>query len=444
MNAREKNKQKMKEWRTNYHPQATEEEITLNAEDKKILKRWYIRRNLAPTTQDEYNTVLTQACNIINKHITQIYDEILDEEDRNITRQRRAYNDDIIDIQTYMKEYAQYTENTIGGKMSIIKSFYESLGVTITQLIGRYQRSANPDNVEQELPKELIKIMMQASGNQDKALISFIALTGQAQQEASNLTIQQLINSFNKEFGEEKIKTYKDLFKYREQILEIEVAQLKMYRQKVKGHYWTYLPREVTTHILNYLRERQYGRNQKIRITSNEEPVFVTKHGNKYTGDSLGKRVILIGKKCGFEEPENFEREIRIILQRKPGQQRVYKSHNLRKYFATTCARYGGGVGINNRVFNGKDLADFWLGHRDNRSINAYIQHSEDDNIAMKDMYLKVLPYLSLETEVRTFDDEEREEFENIKEEYMRMSEEVARMKEYIGLRKMEDELLGD
>ena len=39
---------------------------------------------------------------------------------------------------------------------------------------------------------------------------------------------------------------------------------------------------------------------------------------------------------------------------------------------------------------------------------------------------------------------ETSDKYENIKEEYMRMSEEVARMKEYIGLRKMEDEMLGD
>lgn len=55
----------------------------------------------------------------------------------------------------------------------------------------------------------------------------------------------------------------------------------------------------------------------------------------------------------------------------------------------------------------------------------------------MKKQYLQALPYLSLEDEVRTFDTEERKEFEEMKRNYQDLQKQVEELKEFIKYREL-------
>ena len=227
-----------------------------------------------------------------------------------------------------------------------------------------------------------------------------MALTGQAQMEVSHLTLTQLIKAYNT-ILDTPIFNVEDIFQYKEEILNEECVRLDMYRQKTNQYYWTYLPRECSQYIIAYLHERMHGTN---------------------------------------DHPENFDPKMRNLLERREGYHHVYKSHNFRKYFINTCRRYAG-TRMNDLdvdyVFSGRELADFWVGHKVKGSIAYYLQYNEDDFEAMRKQYLQALPYLSLEDEVRTFDTEERKEFEEMKRNYHYLQRQVEELKEFIKYREL-------
>jgi len=58
------------------------------------------------------------------------------------------------------------------------------------------------------------------------------------------------------------------------QILK-EVLTLEITRKKSKIRHHTFLPPEAAREMLSYLKERCYGRNEKIRVKDNDDYIFV-------------------------------------------------------------------------------------------------------------------------------------------------------------------------
>lgn len=412
--------------------------------DKKIFQRWIIQNNLSPSTEKVYKSVIKKFITATGKSLTELYNEALTEEDNRVPVHRKKIKNYFIDFQAYL-EQLDIRDSTKKKNIQIILSFYKSLDIQLPTIKTPYDNSPDPANTTKMLTKELIQQMMEKSSLRDKAILSFMALTGQAQKEVTNLTIEQLIQAYNT-IEDLSIFNVKDIIKNKELILANECVKLNMHRQKTNTYYWTYLPAETSKYIISYLQERYNSLNEKLHIRSTSDPVFVTKYGTPFSNSAVGKMVTYRGHECGFDNPSDFEGETRKLLERKEGNHHIYKSHNFRKYFINMCRRYAG-TRYNDTeaefIFSGRELADFWVGHTVKGSISHYLQYNDDDFEQMRKQYLQVLPYMSLEIELRSFDTEERKEFEEMKEQYNDMQKEIEDLKEFImytKLRKKFDE----
>ena len=163
---------------------------------------------------------------------------------------------------------------------------------------------------------------------------------------------------------------------------------------KTKMPYFTFSSPESTNAIVNYLHEREYyDRFPK----SGDDWLFINHHGG--TDNQIGTKVLCtefsrVNDKCGF----GFQ-----------GRLRFFRSHQLRKFFASTLQKNG----------VQQIITDWLLGHKLNAVTGAYFK---PDIRALKKEYLDILPDLSLEkVNIRDINTKEYEEF--IKERELMVKE---------------------
>lgn len=399
---------------------------------EKLLKQYYTLAHLKPRTQKTYQVALNQYEQATGLTLPELYEEAIMEEDKRIPRHRRQIKQHIIEYIAYMDEQLNLSENTKYHKLNMIKSFYNTMDIDLPNVNNRFHRGAEKVNTQKMLTKPIIAEMIHNASIRDKAILSFMATTGQAQNEVRFLTIQQIIDSINTELVDEPIFEINELFERRDEILGHECFHLDMYRRKTQNYYWTYIPSEAIKHILNYLYYRIYGTNKNnLYIHSLDDYLFKTKNGKQMSTTAVGKVCTTVGRKCGFENPENLDAKTRKLLEHKTGKHRVWKSHNFRKYFLNMCRKYAGTTPDQREVWTGAELGDFWIGHKPNSSISHYLQYNSDDDRAMRKQYLQMLPYLSLEIETKTFTSRERQELDDLKRKYDEMEKELKLLKEY-------------
>lgn len=404
----------------------------MKSQDTQINKKWKYKNQLADSTYHVYQTPIQHYIKATGMTLQQLYEEAIREEDQAVPRYRKKINDHILEYQIYLDEQ-NLKENTKSNYLNAIKSFYKSLDITLPTINNKYDEQPDPKNTEKRITKKIIQLMIQNARTRDKAILSFAAMTGQSSDEIRHLTIQQIMDAWNNEL-ENKVFTIEDIFTKREAILNIDATKLAMIRHKTKHHYWVYLPSETSKYIIDYLYERQHGTNEKIIASNTNDLLFVSKVGKQFSRTAVGKIFTTIGKRCGFENPELFDDETRLLLSREEGQHRVWKAYNYRKYFTNTCRRYAGTTldSTTEHVFSGRELADFWIGHTIKGSIKHYIQYDDTDVDEMKQQYLQVLPYLSIETEVSRYTTEDKQKLKEMEANYAQVQKELEELREYI------------
>ena len=415
-------------------------------DDEKILMRWKTTNQLSHYTYKNYKSVIDHYTKCCNMTISELYHEAIEEEEQGIPRYRRQIRNHLLDYHNYL-DNLPIKETTRNMHINVIRSFYKHIDIDIPQIINRYNQTPIPQDNNKNITKDIIKIMIDTASTRDKAILSYAAMTGQSPDEIRHLTIQQLVNCYNTEL-EEKVFNADDIITHQQQILELDAPRLDMHRQKTMTDYWVYLPRETSRHIIQYLKERQDGNNKKLRITDNNTPLFITKHGKPFSRSAVGKLFSDLGRRCGFENPTNFDDDTRLLLERHGGEHRVWRAYNFRKYFINTCRRHAGTTEGSPFILTGLELADFWVGHKVKGSIQHYIQYNDDDIDYMQQQYLQVLPYLSLEYDVQELTTRDKKEFLELKEQYESLIDEVELLKKYIEskafVEEMQKQMKGD
>ncbi|RAP43573.1 MAG: hypothetical protein BZ136_09555 [Methanosphaera sp. rholeuAM74] len=400
--------------------------------DTKLLRRWKLKNGLADETFRVYKSSIKGYIKATGMTLTELYEEAITEEEQHIPRYRKSINDHILEYREYLEKTSN-SESTKNRAMRIVASFYNHMDIDYPRMPRQYNREPDPENVEKMITKELIQRMMEMASIRDKAVISFAALTGQSPEEMRNITIQQVIDSWNTKL-EQKLWKLEDIFKQRDQILEIQCSKLKLIRNKTKNRYWVYLTNETSKYIIDYLYERCYGFNKKQRPHGMNDYLFVAKDGNQFKRSAIGKIFTELGRKSGFETPEIFPDKLRLLLERQDGKHRVWKAYNFRKYFINTCRRYAG-TRMDSKteyVFSGRELADFWVGHVPQGSIKYYLQYNQDDVDEMEIQFMQAFPFLSLEVEVDSITTQDKAELENLKLDYANMQKQLHDLQEYI------------
>lgn len=366
----------------------------MNNEDEELLEQWFLTRNLSKGTQVNYRIAIRDFSELIGKSPSELIDEAEIEEDGGIRPRKRKVNSYLLQYKKQLED--KVAPSTVNLYFSAIKSFYKAFDITLPEI----KLDKGDIGLEKNIGKPLTRLdilrLVSAAPIRERAIIYLMTMSGMGQQEVRDLTIKKYLISAGSSINKD-LSNVEDLFKNENEILN-EVITLEIRRRKVNYQHHTFIPPEVSREIIGYLKERCYGRNDKIRIKTNNEPIFVNNSGEKISRDSIVTNFRRIGQDAGFQKEE--------------GSYAYWRSHALRKYFIST---------IINKIAE-KVIADYMAGHKINNQDRTYWQANPED---LKQHYLKALPYLSLDqAKVKDFKSKEYRKIQKELESNKKESEE--------------------
>lgn len=368
--------------------------------DENLIEKWFLIRNLSSGTHESYRIALREFTTLIGKSPSELIDEAEKEEDAGIRPRKRQVTHYLLKFKKQLEEN-EVAPGYLSLNISAIKSFYKAFDITIPEIKVNRGDIGLEKNMGKPLTRKNIRKLISAANHRERALIYLMALSGMGQQEARDLTIDKLLKSAGAAIGME-LENIEDLLKHENQILK-EVLTLEITRKKVRYRHHTFIPPETTREIISYLNERCSGRNEKIRIKSNDDYIFVNNLGNKLSRDSIVTNFRRIGQQAGFRKDK--------------GAYAFWRSHALRKYFIST---------IINKIGE-KTIADYMAGHKISNQDRTYWQANPED---LKNHYLKALPYLSIdEAKVK---DLHSKEYSELRKEAEQKENQIRYLKEKV------------
>lgn len=362
--------------------------MTFSLEDQTIIDLWVLNKNLEDSTLKTYLQILKKFCEIMELSPAELISDADAEEDNGIKLRNRKINIYFLKFKKKMIQEGK-AENTINLYINAIKSFYDAMDIQLPKIKTSRGDISLEKNYGKLISKEELLKLINIAAPREKALIYLMALSGMSQKEARSLTLENFFNAAGNSIKKE-INSVEDLFEYEEKICS-EVLTLEIIRKKANYRYITFLPPEATIQIIYYIRERMFGRNEKIRIKNIKSPIFVKNTGKPADRDIIVTNFRRIGIMAGFKKEK--------------GSYSFWRAHSLRKYFIST---------IINEISH-KDEANFMAGHKISDVDRAYWFVKTKK---LKEIYLKALPYLSIDNakviDVKSDDVKRIEELEHV------------------------------
>ncbi|MDX9694000.1 MAG: site-specific integrase [Methanothermobacter sp.] len=380
--------------------------------DHVIFETWMLRQGLERSTFKTYLQCLKKYCEVTGMTPAELITEAEEEEESGIRMRNRRINLHLLKFRKALEEEGK-APSTIKLYYYAIRSFYDAMDITLPKIRHPSGDICLEQNYGKLITREELRTLVSMAAPRERALIYLMALSGMAQAEARRLTIRKFLDAAGDAIGRE-LKTVEDLFNA-EDDLKNEIITLDIVRKKVNYRYMTFIPPEATKEIINYLKERMYGRNEKIRIKDYERALFVKINGDDIDRDIIVTNLRRIGLEAGFKKKE--------------GAYSFWRAHALRKYFIST---------IINKIGD-KVLADFLAGHKISDVDRAYWYMDPED---LKRRYMRALPYLSIDgVEVRTIEDSDYRRLREVENIYNQMKDEIQKAEKLIHLFKSSPEL---
>lgn len=376
-------------------------------EDEDILEKWFLIRNISPGTQESYLIALNEYLEVTKRTPAELITEAKKENLSTVELMDRKVTLNLLRFKKKLKEDGK-APSTVNLYFFAIRSFYKAFQIILPEIILDTGDIGLEKNIGRRLERSDILKMIGVAPPRERALIYLMALSGMGQQEARDLTINKLLDSASSAI-EVNLRDVYDLFSHEEKVLK-EVLTLNITRKKVRYRHLTFLPPEATREIINYLKERCYGRNKKIRVQTKYDRIFVNNQGEELSRDSIVTNFRRIGQEAGFEK-EN-------------GCYSFWRSHALRKYFIST---------IINKTAE-KTIADYMAGHKISPQDKTYWLANPED---LKQHYIKALPYLSIDGAKAR--DVESLEFKTIMEDSKKKDEKIDELEKRVELMEERD-----
>ncbi|MGB4362280.1 MAG: site-specific integrase [Methanothermobacter tenebrarum] len=373
--------------------------------DQIVFETWVLRQGLEKSTFKTYLQCLKKYCEVTGMTPVELITEAEAEEESGIRMRNRRINLHLLKFRKALEDENK-APSTINLYYYAIRSFYDAMDIELPRIRRPSGDICLEQNYGRLITRKDLRALVSMAPPREKALIYLMALSGMAQAEARRLTIRKFLDAAGDAIGRE-LKTVEDLFEAEEELRE-EIITLDIVRKKVNYRYMTFIPPEATREIINYLKERMYGRNEKIRVRDYERALFVKRNGEDIDRDIIVTNFRRIGLEAGFKKRD--------------GAYSFWRAHALRKYFIST---------IINKIGD-KILADFLAGHKISDVDRAYWYMDPED---LKRRYMKALPYLSIDgVEVRTIEDRDYRRLREVERIYNQMKDEIRKTEKLIQL----------
>lgn len=359
-------------------------------------------RNIRKSTARRYETNIKLFCQFLNKTPTEVIEEAEQEEEERLRMKKRK-------IKRHLMSYTEYLESQnvsptyIQKTMVSIRTFYREFEIELPHPVPIRNDEQILITTDNMINKDHIRKAVSFANKKYQAIILLGSSSGMGAAEMINLTFGDFLKAL--EISEKRLPDMGELTQLLEKRSEYGlIPTWRIKRYKTGMPYFTFSSPESTRAIMNWLQESDYyGRyptNPKDWLFYNYRSKEIHKIDNRILGVSFGR----LNDKCGFGHQ---------------GRLRFFRSHNLRKFFATTLQKNG----------VQQIITDWLLGHKLNPVTGAYFK---PDIQAVKQEYMKALPDLSLrETNVKTIHSKEYEELVKQREDEQRQyQDQLAELKE--------------
>ena len=258
--------------------------------------------------------------------------------------EEKALKHELIRYRTYLREN-KISEITIKSYTAAIMSFFRFFGVSLPEIKNGGAKSANQKN---EYDRKKLRELLSVCGPRETAIFLTMFQSGLAANEISNLRMRDL--------GE----------------IEDDITILKLQRQKSKTFFTTFIGKDGTRALNDYLKVRNEGNlmpgrpdiSRLAKVKSPEDYVFATwdstKHvWGKITTAHISRYMLNACQKLGWEIKNEG------IKKYNPN-----RPHALRSSFASILINEG-------RI--PKFFVDFMLGHSLNGTDQAYFSAKKSE-----------------------------------------------------------------
>jgi len=202
----------------------------LTSEDEEIIEKWFLLRNISPTTQKQYLRSVNLYVNLLGKNLSELLKEAKEENLSKIELIDRKVTFNLLKYKKYLLESGR-APGTINLLFFSIVSFYKAYNIFLPDIKLEKGDIGLEKNIGKRLEKTDIQKLVGVASPRERALIYLMALSGMGQQEARDLKIKTLIDAAS-EATRIDLKDVYDLFSHEEQVLN-EVLALTITRKRL-------------------------------------------------------------------------------------------------------------------------------------------------------------------------------------------------------------------
>lgn len=222
-----------------------------NVKEDFIMQEFILERNLAKSSIRGYHNALNIYCRFQKQTLQELIIEADTEADKRIKPKNRTIKRRLQTFRTHLLQNKEY--GTVMDYMTKIKSFYRHQEIEIPYI--NPLKHGTKQIMYEDIPQRehIIELLENVSNLKHRAIIYFMASSGSAIQEISNLTIADFIDA-----TEDYHDNTTDFLKILEQLENQDdvIPLWKMTRQKTHYRYYTCNTSETTRAIIKYLRRR--------------------------------------------------------------------------------------------------------------------------------------------------------------------------------------------
>lgn len=277
--------------------------------DADVLNDFTLTRNLKNSTKKSYKTTLNLYADFNNAPFIDLLKEAEQEESNGIRWKYRRLKERLLKFRNFLS--ANYRKNYARITFSRIITLYRHYDIEIHALPSQSRKNyiESPPITFGDLPdKNIIRKALRRSDIKMKAITLFMLSSGCARRDTLNLTINDFITATSQYHNEDDISTVINILSKKRKV----VPTFKLKRQKTGKYYYTFITPEATRMILNYLKTRNNLKSSNKLFEIHRE--------------TLSRKFIKINNQLGLGKSGTYNR---------------YRSHNLRKFHASSLRNSG-------------------------------------------------------------------------------------------------------
>lgn len=358
-----------------------------------LIKEYIQNHNLKPNTIARFTRGLTIYSELLNKTPEEWISEAEEEEEARIRMRKRKIKTYLLDFKDhlYAKDFSVLSAKT---HMTSVRSLYREFDLELPRII---MKADTRQELRDSIPtKENIEFALKLANIKYKAIILLMTSSGMGASEVISLSMNDFVSSLNDDIKLSKkwmldVDELIELVEEKRKQNPLMIPTWNIIRIKTEMPYITFSTPESLTAILDYLKSDPPG--------SITDPLF-RNHGKPIQNIPFYTYFLRLNKKCGFGKPDR---------------QSFFRSHSLRKYFATTISEH-----------IPKLKVDRMLGHRVDAITDSYFKTNLPE---LKQSYIKAIPFISIEdTEVKVLESEDKKLLKELQAQRIKSDEKLERL----------------